>query len=84
MDVAYGTGQLRDFAADVASLLEKHVTSGPELAKLTDILLTGNCDAKVTSVETPTLQKVVEKLVKMAGPSAPSVAVTPAPKIKAG
>ncbi|HEX2753014.1 MAG TPA: hypothetical protein VHP34_07940, partial [Alphaproteobacteria bacterium] len=58
MDIPFGkdpvSGQprrLRDFAADVAGLVVAHYADekalAPDVSKLADILLTGDCDAKV-------------------------------------
>ncbi|MDE1151749.1 MAG: hypothetical protein PW788_04350 [Micavibrio sp.] len=70
MDVKFGTGSLREFAADVASLVEAHYsrdkTVAPDVAKLCDVLLTGDCDAKVFAQTFPTLQSVANDLQRSA------------------
>ena len=78
MDVPFGTGTLRDFAADVAGLLVTHYQGAgldPELSHLTNILLTGECDAKAFSKSLPTLKDVTASLnVSVAKTAAPTVA----------
>lgn len=52
MDVAFGTGRLRDFAADVAGLVTAHYAGqrlDAEVSRVAEILLTGECDAKKMS-----------------------------------
>lgn len=74
MDIGFGTGRLRDFAADVAGVLVTHYQGAgvqPELSHLVNILLTGECDAKVFARTLPTLKDVTASLnamePKMAG-----------------
>ncbi len=72
MNVPFGRGSLRDFAADVAGLLVSHYDGqdvGPELSRLTQILLTGECDAKVYAQKMPTLQDVTNMLQASAEPA---------------
>jgi len=73
MDVPFGTGSLRDFAADVAGLVEAHYAAdravAPEVSKLCEVLLTGNCDAKLFAAKFPTLQSVANDLQKTAAPT---------------
>lgn len=75
MDVPFGidpqTGRsrsLRDLAADVAGLLADHYANdkaaGPDVAKLCDLLLTGECDAKQHAVKYKTLNDVTLELQK--------------------
>lgn len=68
MDVPFGTGQLRDFAADVASLLVEHYghdkTVAADVSKLVEILLTGECDAKRHAETYKSLQDVTQALQK--------------------
>jgi hypothetical protein len=68
MDVAFGTGRLMDFAADVAGLVSSHYANekavAPDVAKLCDILLTGNCDAKLHAATYKTLNDVTAELQK--------------------
>ena len=77
MDVPFGTGTLRDFAADVAGLVEAHYsadkTVAPEVSKLCDVLLTGECDAKAFARKYPTLQAVANDLQKTAVPKPAAV-----------
>lgn len=62
MDVSFGTGKLRDFAKDVADIIIDHYKENKNIAKevlkLTDILVTGNCDAKIFASKYKTLQDV--------------------------
>lgn len=61
MDIPFGRGSMRDFAADVAGLLLQHYDKAavtPELVKLVDVLMTGECDAKVFAREMPELRDV--------------------------
>lgn len=49
MDIPFGTGSMRDFAADVAGILVNHYDGqklDAQLAPLMEILTTGNVDAK--------------------------------------
>ncbi len=75
MDVPFGIDpvtrqplSLRDFAADVAGLMSAHYandkTVGPEVAKLCDVLLTGDCDAKLHAAKYKTLSDVTAELQK--------------------
>lgn len=72
MDVAFGTGRLRDFAADVAGLVVAHYdgqkTLSPDVAKLAELLLTGACDAKAHKQTYATLQEVAADLQSKALP----------------
>lgn len=72
MDVPFGNGNLRDFAADVASLVSAHYENdkaiAPEISKLTEILLTGESDAKQNAAKYPTLQDAANDLLRMAQP----------------
>jgi hypothetical protein len=75
MDVAFGTGRLRDFAADVAHLVvEAYENRMPaaEYAKLTEILMTGECDAKVFAKTLPSLQAANDLLAEGASISKPA------------
>ncbi|MBI1215164.1 MAG: hypothetical protein GC185_05010 [Alphaproteobacteria bacterium] len=59
MDVAFGTGRLRDFAQDVAGILVKAYEGQKlesDMARLVEVLMTGECDAKIFAREMPTLQ----------------------------
>ncbi len=73
MDVKFGTGSLRDFAADVAGLVENHYAKdravAPDVSKLCDVLLTGECDAKIYVQKFPTLQSVATDLQKTRVPA---------------
>lgn len=65
MDVAFGTGRMRDFAADVAVLIASHYEGqgiARDTARLLDVLRNGNCDAQVFAKQTPTLQDVTASL----------------------
>lgn len=67
MDVPFGTGSLRDFAVDVAGIIVPFYDGkglGPELSRLTDILLTGECDAKAFARAMPELKDVTAALQK--------------------
>lgn len=58
MDVAFGTGRLRDFAADVAGILESAWDGkipAPDRARLAEVLLTGESDAKIFAQKFPRL-----------------------------
>lgn len=88
MDVDFGrdpvTGaarSLRDLAADVAGLLSAHYAAEkslqPALSKLTDILLTGNCDAKNYAAQYPQLPDLKAYLM-----TEPAVVVAPVRKAR--
>ncbi|HYD19110.1 MAG TPA: glutamate-cysteine ligase family protein [Patescibacteria group bacterium] len=66
MDVAFGTGRLRDFAADVAGLVVSHYERDrgvqAEVSKLAEVLLSGNSDAKLNVAKYPTLVDVTREL----------------------
>lgn len=75
MDVNFGvdpdTGKprsLREFAADVAGLISSHYandkTVAPDVAKLCDLLLTGECDAKAYAAKYKSLDDVTAALQK--------------------
>ncbi len=84
MDVKFGTGSLRDFAADVANILVNAYEGqkmGPDMARLMDVLLTGNCDGKIFKAAYPTLDDVKEVLKKPGSSPANNNA---APKAKQG
>jgi hypothetical protein len=70
MDVAFGTGNLRDFAADVAGLVSKHYAQEPavtvEVAKLVEVLMTGESDAKRYAASYRTLDDVANDLCRKA------------------
>lgn len=92
MDVAFGkdpkTGlprSLREFAADVAGLVVAHFEKDKALAadvsKLADVLLSGNCDAKIFAAQYRSLAEVTEALQQTPMPaSAVCVRVQPAAK----
>lgn len=72
MDVPFGTGTLRDFAVDIAGIIVPLYDGkgmGPELSRLTDILLTGECDAKAFARTMPELKDVNAFLQKTAMPA---------------
>lgn len=92
MDVVFGrdpeTGaprSLRDLAADVAGLIVNHYESEktlmPDVSRLSDILLTGQCDAKVFSVTYPTLNHAVQHLQQGAVQPAAQPQNTPRQKL---
>jgi len=65
MDIPFGKGSMRDFAMDVAAILVDCYDGrgvGPELAKLTEVLMTGECDAKRFKAQAPELKDVVSSL----------------------
>lgn len=66
MDVPFGTGSLRDFAADVAGLVVAHYERdkavAPEISKLAEVLLTGESDAKRHAQNYKTLADVTRDL----------------------
>jgi len=68
MDVPFGTGTLRDFAADVAGLLAAHYerekSVQPDVSKLAEILLTGESDAKRHAAAYKDLADVTRELQK--------------------
>jgi hypothetical protein len=73
MDVAFGTGRLRDFAADVAGILVNAYAGrklDADMEKLTEVLMTGNCDAKIFAEQMPTLQSLSAFLQNGAKPAA--------------
>jgi hypothetical protein len=93
MDVAFGRNpasgrprSLRDFAADVAGIVSTHYAedkpAGPDVAKLCDILLTGDCDARLNAARYPTLESVKAELQKTA--PKPANGNAPQPQRKMG
>lgn len=78
MDVPFGKGSLRDFAADVAGLMVNHYGADKqvraELSTLCHILLTGDCDAKRHAENYPQLSDVTAALQKNAANPAQLVA----------
>ncbi|TAL30258.1 MAG: hypothetical protein EPN97_12600 [Alphaproteobacteria bacterium] len=75
MDVNFGvdpdTGKprsLREFAADVAGIISAHYANdkevAPDVAKLCDLLLTGECDAKAHAAKYKSLEDVTAVLQK--------------------
>jgi hypothetical protein len=83
MDVRFGTGSLRDFAADVAGLVSAHYAHEKDVQRdvstLCDILLTGNCDAKRHAENYKTLADVTAELQKNAA-TTPTPQTVPAQK----
>lgn len=70
MDVAFGNGRLRDFAQDVAGIIATYAdVPQRDLARLTDVLMTGNCDAKIFAEKFPTLADVTSFLQKDVAPA---------------
>lgn len=88
MDVDFGRDKagnarsLRDLAADVAGLIVAHYAAEPTLqaavSHLTDILLTGNCDAKIHAALYPQLSDVTAYLQR-GGAAVPKAKNTPQP-----
>lgn len=74
MNVAFGTGTLRDFAADVAGILvnawDGKVPS-KDMERLTDVLMTGNTDAKLFAEKFDTLKDAADYMQKPAAKPAP-------------
>lgn len=77
MDVPFGkdpqTGEarsLREFAADVAGIVAKRYETEPQLSadvsRLVDVLLTGNCDAKVFAAEFHSLSDAKDYMMQTA------------------
>jgi hypothetical protein len=65
MDVAFGTGRLRDFAQDVAGIIATFGNApARDIARLTDVLMTGNCDGKIFAEKFETLADVTAFLQK--------------------
>lgn len=68
MDVPFGTGNLRDFAADVAGLVVAHYERDKsvhaDVSTLAEILLTGESDAKRHAAAYKTLPDVTRDLQK--------------------
>lgn len=74
MDVAFGTGSLRDFAADVAGILVNAYDGkvpATDMARLTDVLMTGNCDGKIFAEKYKTLQDVTASMKAPAATAQP-------------
>lgn len=91
MDVAFGkdpqTGaarSLRDFAADVASIVAERYEKQPELAsdvsRLVQVLLTGDCDAKLFSQKFDKLADAADYMMAQAKPE--NKPQTPAPQMR--
>jgi len=69
MDVPFGTGSLRDFAADVAGILVNAwdgKVPARDMEKLVDVLMTGNTDAKVFAEKFATLKDAADYMQKPA------------------
>lgn len=65
MDVAFGTGRLMDFAADVAGIIVNAYDGkvpAKDMERLVDVLMTGNTDAKIFAEKFPTLGDVTAYL----------------------
>ena len=65
MDVAFGTGRLMDFAADVAGIIVNAYDGqvpAKDMERLVDVLMTGNTDAKIFAEKFPTLADVTAYL----------------------
>ena len=78
MDVAFGTGRLRDFAADVAGILVNAYDGkvpATDMARLTDVLMTGNCDGKIFAEKFASLKDVTASMqAKVTVQTAPALA----------
>jgi hypothetical protein len=84
MDIPFGKDaagkprSLREFAADVAGLIVEHYAAekalAPDVSRLADILLTGNCDARVMAAQYRDLGELTAALQQ------PSAAATLAAK----
>jgi hypothetical protein len=69
MDVAFGTGRLRDFAQDVAGIISTYAeVPQRDLARLVDVLMTGECDAKIFAEKFSTLKDAADYMQKNAAP----------------
>jgi hypothetical protein len=81
MNVAFGTGRLRDFAADVAGLVAAHYETekslSPDVSKLAEILLTGKSDAQCNSENYKSLADVTADLLQKAAVKTPANANRP-------
>jgi hypothetical protein len=78
MDVAFGTGRLLDFAQDVAGIITTYANvPQADLARLTDVLMTGNSDAKIFAEKFQSLADVTAFLQKDLAPKQDN-----APKLK--
>lgn len=82
VDPATGKGRsLRELAADVASLMEEQYGAEPkvaaELSRLTGVLLSGDCDAKRTSRQYPTLGAITSAMQKGHGSQPPASGCAP-------
>lgn len=65
MDVAFGTGRLMDFAADVAGIIVNAYEGkvpAKDMERLVDVLMTGNTDAKIFAEKFPKLADVTAYL----------------------
>ncbi len=75
MDVPFGTGRLMDFAKDVAGILATYANAPQkDMARLMDVLMTGNCDAKVFAQKFETLADVTAFMQKDVVPKNDSAA----------
>jgi hypothetical protein len=73
MDVTFGTGRLRDFAADVAGILVNAYDGkipAKDMERLTDVLMTGNCDGKIFAEKFANLAEVTASMQKAAAVTA--------------
>ena len=95
MDVAFGkdakTGEarsLRDFAADVANIVATRYENQPELAsdvsRLVQVLLTGDCDAKLFSQKFDTIKDASDYMLAQAKPENKPAPVIAAPRMVIG
>lgn len=82
MDVAFGTGRLRDFAADVACIVVNAYAGqklDADVAQLANVLQTGQCAAKTFAQDMPALKDVSAYLQNGAQKAANANAKQPAP-----
>lgn len=93
MDIPFGkdaqTGaprRLRDFAVDVAGLVAAHFEAekslAPDVSKLVDVLLTGDCDAKVFASHYRSLDDVRADLQKPRQPTLAQAKAALRPKLQ--
>jgi hypothetical protein len=75
MDVPFGTGRLMDFAQEVAGIIVNACDGsvpGRDMARLLDVLMTGNCDGKIFAEKCPSLKDAAALMQKLDTAPAPA------------
>lgn len=79
MDVAFGNGRLLNFAQDVAGILSTCAkASEADMARLMDVLMTGNCDGKIFAEKFAKLEEAKDYLIRSEAAGKPHLNPSPA------